>query len=177
MVFDTTMVCRQSGDRAPLEEQLPDEEIAALLAGLAAGRPFPPGGNLRPGEPFCSAGRSAARLTPSGRVTPCVALPGAAGSVRETSFADIWRSEAFEPLRRLRLEDLPRCRDCELRDWCVRCPGLALVDDGDVTGPSAAACRLARICAALSQHAAGTSPLRRGAPRAAGEEATADERP
>ncbi len=151
LVFDTTMVCRQSGDRTPLEEQLSEDDIAAVLKEISGGSAFPEGTNLEPDRPFCSAGRSTARVTPSGLVTPCVALPGVVGSLRDGSFLDIWKGEALDEIRRLRLDDLPRCRECDVRRWCVRCPGLALVEDGSLTGPSTAACRTARIYAALAR--------------------------
>jgi radical SAM protein with 4Fe4S-binding SPASM domain len=163
LVFDTTVVCRPSGDRTPLAEQLSDEEVADVIR-LASGgpvgrdrqmsgrrgKPIPPGGNLLPGVPVCSAGRSTARLTPSGRLTPCVAIPEAVGSLRERPFSELWRSPVLEKLRSIRLEDLPECRDCDLRAFCVRCPGQALVEEGDITAPSRAACRMARIFAMLT---------------------------
>lgn len=151
LVFDTTVVCRPSGDRTPLAEQLSDEEVADVIRLASGGKPIPPGGNLLPGVPICSAGRSTARLTPSGRLTPCVAIPEAVGSLRERPFSELWRSPALERPRSIRLEDLPECRECDLRAFCVRCPGQALVEEGDITAPSRAACRMARIFAALSE--------------------------
>jgi len=150
LVVDVTVVPSASGGSAPLAEQLPEEEMLAVLRELSGGRPVPGGGNLEPLSPLCSAGRSTARLTPSGMVTPCVAIGEAAGSLRRSSFAEIWRSPRLERLRAMRLDDLPACRACGLRGHCVRCPGLALAETGDIAAASPAACRLARVLAALS---------------------------
>ena len=39
---------------------------------------------------------------------------------------------------------LPVCSQCELVNYCtVRCPRLAVVEDGDVSGPSRRACDVA----------------------------------
>ncbi len=155
LVFDTTLVCRPSGDRTPLDEQLDEGEIVRLMREALKGTApdvasAKGGGNLEPGVPFCSAGRSTARITPAGELTPCVAIPTAAGSLKGSSFAELWNSSAFKRLRAMRLADLPECRECDLREWCVRCPGQALIEDGDVAGPSSAACAAARIVRRLA---------------------------
>ncbi len=152
-VFDATIVCRPSGDRTPLAEQVTDADLLTLMRELYEGRPVPKGGNLEGGEPFCSAARSTMRITPSGEVTPCVAIPTTPGSLRERPFAELWRAPELERIRSMRLEDLPACRGCDVIGWCTRCPGQALVEDGDIAGHSSAACRLARIFATLSREA------------------------
>ncbi len=39
--------------------------------------------------------------------------------------------------------DLTVCRECELKALCTRCHGFALVEDGDMYGPSSENCRQA----------------------------------
>jgi radical SAM protein with 4Fe4S-binding SPASM domain len=148
-VFDATIVCRPSGDRTPLAEQVTDADLLALMRDLYEGRAAPKGGNLEGDEPFCSAGRSTMRITPSGHVTPCVAIPTSVGSLVDHPLAEIWRAPELERIRAMRLTDLPECRGCDVLAWCTRCPGQALVEDGDLAGRSSAACRLARVFAEL----------------------------
>ncbi|MBN2360488.1 MAG: radical SAM protein [Deltaproteobacteria bacterium] len=61
----------------------------------------------------CVAGRLVAGITPSGRVTPCLNLPGrfAAGSLRQRSLLELWREGAsFVALRALQpAGDCGRC--------------------------------------------------------------------
>ncbi|MHC5058809.1 MAG: radical SAM protein [Planctomycetota bacterium] len=152
-VFDATIVCRPSGDRTPLGEQVTDADLFALMRELYEGRDVPKGSNLEGNEPFCSAARGTMRITPSGDVTPCVAIPTSVGSLKGSALAEVWRSPELERFRAMRLADLPECRECEIMEWCTRCPGQALVEDGDIRGPSSAACRLARIFATLAHEA------------------------
>ena len=97
-----------------------------------------------PGDRVCNAGRVSCCITPDGEVLPCPLLQVSLGSLRKRSFRRIWTSSR----RRARIDaltwnDLPTCRSCELMPWCVRCHGAALLEDGDMTGPSRIACAAA----------------------------------
>jgi hypothetical protein len=43
-------------------------------------------------------------------------------------------------VRAIRIRDLHTCSHCEASRFCSRCPGQALVEDGDLYGPSRAWC-------------------------------------
>jgi radical SAM protein with 4Fe4S-binding SPASM domain len=99
----------------------------------------------------CSAGHSSYYISPYGDVLPCVQLPKAAGNLRRQRFADIWyRSPAMEEVRSVRDTQLPVCSHCEIRKYCERCPGLALVEGGDLSGAYERACELAEQKARLA---------------------------
>jgi radical SAM protein with 4Fe4S-binding SPASM domain len=66
------------------------------------------------------------------------------GSVRQESFAAIWRGAALERIRSIRVGDLTECRDCPWYSGCNRCAGLAEMETGSVLAPSPQACALAR---------------------------------
>jgi len=96
--------------------------------------------------PMCKAGLSFLHINADGSVLPCVALPVEAGNVREQSLRDIWdTSELFARMRTTTMKDLDTCSDCELYVLCYRCPGLALLEDGDMYGPSRTGCENAEI--------------------------------
>jgi radical SAM protein with 4Fe4S-binding SPASM domain len=81
-------------------------------------------------------------IGPYGDVFSCVQARVAAGNLREQSLQAIWQtSPVWNDLRRLTLNELPVCRTCELRTLCVRCHGLALVEDGDLRAPASVNCR------------------------------------
>lgn len=85
-----------------------------------------------------------------GRVRACNALPIVGGSLRERSFDEIWRdSEALAGVRRVRVGDLPICRDCDLIAYCTRCQGDAYLEAGDLLAPSPDACRRALLLRAV----------------------------
>ncbi|MBZ5701970.1 MAG: radical SAM protein [Acidobacteriia bacterium] len=99
----------------------------------------------------CSAGHNSVYISPYGDVLPCVQLPVPAGNLRRQRFRDIWyHAESLEQLRAVRDSQLPVCGSCEIRSYCERCPGLALMEGGDVLGAYERACELAEQKARLA---------------------------
>jgi radical SAM protein with 4Fe4S-binding SPASM domain len=88
----------------------------------------------------CSAGHTAAYVSPYGEFYPCVQFPLSCGNVRQQRFIDIWRdSEQLKEVRSIRLRDLSSCSRCAHGSTCTRCPGLAFME-GNMRGPSTADC-------------------------------------
>jgi len=78
----------------------------------------------------CPAGKHYCRITPEGDVTPCPYMPVAAGNLRTSSFADLWRgATVFEDLRDPRLGG--RCGACEFSKICGGCRCRAYATHGD----------------------------------------------
>ena len=99
----------------------------------------------------CSAGHYSCYISPYGDVYPCVQMPLAAGNLRRQSFSEIWcGSEKMRQVRSLRESSVPGCCACSIRDYCQRCPGLALIEGGDLLGPWRRACELAEQTARLA---------------------------
>jgi len=102
--------------------------------------------NLSQDMPMCKAGINFVHIDPRGNVLPCIQLPLVAGSLRQSSLRDIWEnSELFQRLRRTKIRDLQECAGCDLFVLCYRCPGMALLEDGDAYGPSRTACENAAV--------------------------------
>ena len=88
----------------------------------------------------CSAGHSAAYVSPYGDVYPCVQFPLPSGNVRQKKFIDIWNySDELNEVRSIRVRDLPNCSACGNITTCTRCPGLAYME-GNMRGPSTQDC-------------------------------------
>jgi radical SAM protein with 4Fe4S-binding SPASM domain len=110
----------------------------------------------------CSAGHNSCYISPYGDVFPCVQLPQAAGNLRREKFDDIWyHAPQLERLRAIRESQLPICSRCEIRIYCERCPGLALMEGGDLLGAYERACALAEEKARLAGVAGPISALHR----------------
>ena len=110
----------------------------------------------------CSAGHNSCYISPYGDVYPCVQLPQAAGNLRREKFDDIWdHAPQLERLRAIRESQLPLCSGCEIRSYCERCPGLALMEGGDMLGAYERACALAEEKARLAGMADPVSALHR----------------
>jgi AdoMet-dependent heme synthase len=90
----------------------------------------------------CGAARRAIGIDPQGKVWPCNVLPVPAGDLRTHSFRDIWYgSAALDDVRTLTWARLSECNVCALRPYCSRCHAMALIEQGDMYGPSLEACR------------------------------------
>ncbi len=142
----TSILPAKDGSLAPIQLRLPEEQAAALLDGPATGCHLPDeehSGALRDG-PLCAAGVRYAAISASGEVRACTVLPGSAGNLNEQSFREIWEgSPWFERLRGITARDLRTCSTCSKLSYCGRCHALALVEDGDLLGPSKTACERA----------------------------------
>jgi radical SAM protein with 4Fe4S-binding SPASM domain len=154
---DALIVCRDDGDPVPLGLRVPPGELGeyhrchAPGAGARLESPVPVSGD----EPPCAAGTRMAAVTAAGDVLACLQLRTPAGNVNRTSFCDIWeRSPWLERLRRVRVRDLEECAGCARLAYCQRCPAQALVEDGDLLGPSRWSCEHA----AALEHAFARDP-------------------
>jgi radical SAM protein with 4Fe4S-binding SPASM domain len=100
----------------------------------------------------CGAGVTGAFVSASGDVFPCMGFGPPFGNIVEADFASIWRGSAASRHRQAMRLPLRECLACDLKDYCTaRCPRLALVEDGDLSGPSRRACELAALVKHLSQ--------------------------
>lgn len=94
------------------------------------------------GKSPCNVANGTCFITPRGEVWPCGSLPIAVGDLRTQSFLSIWTgSEKIEEMRNLRWADISECNECPIRSYCNRCHGMALVEQGNMKGPSLEACR------------------------------------
>jgi radical SAM protein with 4Fe4S-binding SPASM domain len=107
-------------------------------------------------ESLCGAARFAAAVRADGTMLPCIGMPVAAGDVRETGFARLWRdSDVMNTVRSLSRADLLACEDCNLSGFCRRCTGAALLEGGDMTSRLPYACMLARVDMSCSETGGG----------------------
>ncbi len=83
----------------------------------------------------CGAGRIYAAIEPDGRVTPCVFMPVAVGSVRVKSFREIWEEAPLFQMLRDRDKLKGFCGKCPYRYICGGCRARALAYTGDPLGP------------------------------------------
>lgn len=94
----------------------------------------------------CRAGRQACFIDPHGELLPCASLPNSVGSLRKQSFKEIWHgSEDLEDVRNLTWARLSECNNCQVRAYCSRCHAMALIEHGNMYGPSLEACRHAVV--------------------------------
>lgn len=142
----TTIVAGKDGGRAPLALRLPAPDAIRLAGGPGAGCHLPDEAAEHPAgdAPMCAAGVRYANITAAGNVLACNVLPGPAGNINRASFREIWeRSPRLQRIRAIRRTDLEVCSTCSKLPYCGRCHAQALVEDGNILGPSSAACTYA----------------------------------
>lgn len=95
-------------------------------------------------EPVCGLGCNTVSITPFGDVLPCLSVRQSVGNLRARSFMSIWNDSALDKIRNIKYADLKDCVGCRFLDYCVRCPGVALSECGNIRARSYSACRAAR---------------------------------
>ena len=81
----------------------------------------------------CLAGTRYCRVTPEGELTACPFMESSVGSLRDSSFLELWTTAPqFAELRAPRLKG--RCGVCEYSVVCGGCRARPLARDGDLMG-------------------------------------------
>lgn len=142
--FFTIITAKDNGDKSTLNLRLSHEHLCHFLEGQDILERPRTTTNSRSGiEPDavpCDVVFDGGAIDPTGNVFPCNQLRVKFGNVLSEKFGAIWRSSAEAiALRKLTASDLRECNSCELLRYCSRCPGLALLEDGDIFGCSLAA--------------------------------------
>jgi len=143
-----------SGSSRPCGNRIDDEELHRILSDeqfnqglLTFGtREYTEGAQMTRDTYMCKAGTNFLSIDPYGNVFPCIQLQMSAGNLRETAFSEIWEtSPVLKKIRETTMADVEKCGDCSLLPICFRCPGVALLEDGDAFGPSSFACRTSKM--------------------------------
>jgi radical SAM protein with 4Fe4S-binding SPASM domain len=146
VVFDPAIFTATAGASGPTRCRGEDEALVDFFADPASRRAAP----LRPPREAdalpCGMARTFVVVGPSGEIHPCVAMPLSAGNVRATPLDEVWTSSPLmNRLRGRTFGALPACGDCPRSGYCNRCSALALLEDGDLDGPSSRACHVAEL--------------------------------
>jgi radical SAM protein with 4Fe4S-binding SPASM domain len=151
--FDAKITGKEDTDQTPVALRMSADTLGEFYCGEGNGMAAflrttyegfdPQTSNLRPlNHTPCRAGQQAVSINPRGDVWPCNALPVVCGNLRSQTFEEIWTgSEELDEVRDLRWAKISECNKCELRSYCQRCHGMALLEQGDMQGPSLEACR------------------------------------
>lgn len=144
--FDPVIAPANDGEKAPLKYRLTGPRLASAL------KLIPPEPGLSASEAngawdfLCGAGRNVCAVAPAGDLYPCLQLPVKLGNLTRQKFSYLWMNAAWlKKWRRAGLRDLKVCRDCELAEYCSRCPGISLLETGDLFAPNSPACEMAAV--------------------------------
>jgi radical SAM protein with 4Fe4S-binding SPASM domain len=144
--IDPTITGRYDGTSGSLATRVDADVLEALYAGPLRSLIKPGPAEPTDDEFKCNCARGNAAVSSTGEVYPCIATPLRAGSIRESSFIDVWNdSPVFRRIRGLKVSDFKTCAPCGLKPWCRRSPGPAYLLTGDYTGVDPWICREAAI--------------------------------
>lgn len=138
-----------TGGRRPLDCRMDASRFCRMPAPTGGdGPPRPqairPPDARQPLSDWCPMGCGLGFISATGDVLPCLLVHRAAGNVREAPLDAIWeQSDALISLRHLRIGDF-ECGSCELFSKCRPCPGVALLEHGDLFRRPREMCRIAQ---------------------------------
>jgi len=155
--FDLNITAKNDGNRQPLDLRVRDEEIIKHLFTTRFKRlhqndePLEKSADDPKSTPICSAGAAGLSISPNGEIHPCIGLPIKLGRYPKDPIEKVWHnSPFFESWNKLRLIDIPMCKECQTVADCFRCPGAWFVENGDVMLPNDYTCFISKIAAKAS---------------------------
>jgi radical SAM protein with 4Fe4S-binding SPASM domain len=162
-ILDLEQICRENeweytidgyvfpkldGDKGVLEYRASKKQIKEVLSKselhkIHMERGYP---EKDPQSNICPVGRASSWIAPNGDLYTCRMLPWKLGNLRHGSYKEIWQtSPVREKILSLLWGDSDECLGCELSRFCVRCPGMSLLETGDVNKPTPMMCSLAEV--------------------------------
>ena len=171
--FDPMITAKNDGDASPVKLRITRKDLMQVLQDPAMNPDLgkreaceSPAVRSDLDDIPCGASHNACYISAYGDVMPCVAMPIACGNVRDEPFAEIWhRSPNMLKVRAIHIRDLHTCSSCAASRFCTRCPGQALVETGDLYGPSPANCEHALAAAQVAGSSVVPASMLRAAPR------------
>ncbi|MDO8806172.1 MAG: radical SAM protein [Elusimicrobiota bacterium] len=160
--FDPTITSTNDGNASALPLRLSGPQLSKavklLSAPLNPRSPIPDKHSLAALDPrlstpdsptldfLCGAGRNVCAVGPEGGLYSCLQVPVKLGDLTRQSFSDIWKNSAWlKKWRSAGMRDLKGCASCADIDFCSRCPGLSLIEEGNLFAPNKPACEMAKI--------------------------------
>jgi len=156
--FDPVLTAANDGEASALNLRLSGPQLARAvnIHGAAPAGPRSEAGPYPLSFDFlCGAGRNVCAVGPAGELYPCLQLPVKLGDLTRRKAADIWKNSAWLKKWRLAgIEDLKACGACPDIEFCSRCPGVSLVEGGDIFAPNKPACEMARAYGKMARESA-----------------------
>lgn len=149
-LIDYNITPKLSGDAGPLDFRISDRQIQDFIINESIGleifkmdkEKYKKEIDLKLNGYICKGGNNFLNITPYGEVTPCVQWYFPFGNIREHGLKHVWEnSEKLNMIRKTKIRDIEKCNVCEYLAYCNRCPGIAMLVDGDWKGVSTLSCK------------------------------------
>lgn len=139
--YDVTVTPKDLGGLDPLKHRLSDEDLLWIFRKTIDPEHWIHR-EVTPEFKTCGIATHSLELDPYGNAFPCVQVRMSGGNVRQQSVREIWENAPmWKLLSSITISEMPVCSSCELKTMCVRCHGLAQLENGDLRAPSPVNCR------------------------------------
>lgn len=150
--FDPVITVANDGDTSALSLRLTGPRLAKAVKLLGSAVVTAPvtspsaGLSALASDILCGAGRNVCAVGAAGELYPCLQLQVKLGDLARGKFKTLWRKSAWlKKWRSAGAVDLKGCAGCAETEFCSRCPGISLLETGDVFAPNKPACEMANI--------------------------------
>ena len=141
--IDPTITARDNGNTEPLNCRINHAQLRKILGDT---RIFPHLNSAPSPDNWCHVGTTELAITTEGDVIPCIQWRIPAGNVTKQNLKTIWEtSPVFLSLRNISNSQILPCQECNILQWCARCPGIAELETGHWNYPYDWACSTAKI--------------------------------
>jgi len=143
--IDHDIFPQTDGNTSPDRLRMTKEQLEIELLDMDAMRGFKP--QKHKDEEFvCYGIQNSLYIDCNGLVYPCNKYLKTVGDLSKESIYDIWnKSKELHRMQDMKWIDLNKCYNCNISEYCIHCPGTAMLEDGDEYGASILACEKAQI--------------------------------
>lgn len=141
-IASTIIFAKSNGDKKVKSLTINDKELPSIFNDI---KEFEPKGKRNDFEEACGSLKYMLAIDSEGNIYPCNSLFYKVGNIKQDSLHKIWVSEKLKRIQNIKKTELIKCKNCKIKEKCNRCPGLALLEDGDIWGCSSTAKKFAEI--------------------------------
>jgi radical SAM protein with 4Fe4S-binding SPASM domain len=136
---------KHDGDNFPQKLRLTNEQLEQVFLSYDEESDKNPQ-FLKEEDYICETIRYSLFIGANGDIYPCNTFNTPYGNVHKDTIKDIWyKSSTLNHVKNIKWKDLTECKECSIKDFCYKCPGISLLEDGDIFAKSSLACNHASI--------------------------------
>lgn len=143
---DLSITTKLDGDTEPQNLMLENNELERLISkvdNIVGYRKFK---ENKDNQLVCERMNCSLSINSDGDINPCNLLPIPIGNIYKDRLKDIWKnSELLCKLSKIKYGDLENCKKCDVKDYCVRCPGTEYMNSGRLYGCSNLSKKIATV--------------------------------
>ncbi len=130
--------------KLPKEEQLSEKEYCHALYLQDSTRQFPI--DISTNTRLCDDFSTSIYITASGDIIPCAKYRKPLANIHHETLRSVWESSLLlHQIQNYCLEDCEGCKNCNIKNYCVRCGAMAFIKGFDFLDNCEETCILAKI--------------------------------